>query len=116
VPTYFRPQFHKHAGEVCGGVEIRVTDVHTLRPYRCGIELIAAVSRVAPEQFSWRRQPYEFVSEHPAIDLLTGDTALRESLEKGETPIEWIESWALDVRQFREDCEDILIYPGVLSR
>jgi uncharacterized protein YbbC (DUF1343 family) len=116
VPTYFRPQFQKHAGEVCGGVEIRITDLHTLRPYRCGVELIAAISRIAPEQFSWRRQPYEFVSEHPAIDLLTGDTALREALENREEPTEWIKSWPSDERQFREECEDILIYPGALGR
>src|SRR5262249_49542920 len=37
VPTYFRPQFHKHGGKLCGGVELVVTDAARFRPYRTGV-------------------------------------------------------------------------------
>ncbi len=116
VPTYFRPQSHKHAGEVCGGVEIRVTELETLCPYRCGIELLEAIKRVAPGQFSWRQKPYEFVSDHPAIDLLVGDASFREAMDAGKAATEWIESWPADETKFREECEEILIYPGATGR
>lgn len=111
VPTFFRPQFHKHSGEVCSGVEIRVTDFSGLRPYRCGVELLAAVQRVAPEALIWRRETYEFVADRPAIDLLSGDTILRESLEAGRDPVSWIASWTDDEARFRRECSEILLYP-----
>ncbi|MEJ2084396.1 MAG: DUF1343 domain-containing protein [Acidobacteriota bacterium] len=111
VPSYFRPQAQKHAGLVCGGVEIRVTDPDSITPYRCGVELIAAVHRVAPDHFAWRRRPYEFVSEHPAIDLLTGDSIFRQCLSSRTDLAVWIDSWADDETEFREECEDIRIYP-----
>ena len=111
MPTYFRPQFQKHAGSVCGGVEIQVTDIDALQPYRCGVELLAAAKSVAPEIFSWRKQPYEFVIDRPAIDLLTGASALREALDLGAGPTDWMASWKADEERFRAEIEDILIYP-----
>jgi uncharacterized protein YbbC (DUF1343 family) len=110
LPAVFRPQFHKHEGELCGGVEIRVTDYSALRPYRCGVELLAVMHQVAPEAFAWRRQAYEFVGDRPAIDLLSGDSALRLALEAGDEPTAWIESWATDEETFRRESADVLLY------
>lgn len=110
VPTFFRPQFHKHSGEICGGVEIRVTDYREIRPYRCGVELLSAVSKVAPDALVWRREAYEFVTDRPAIDLLAGDVRLRESLEAGADLAPWIASWADDEEAFRRECSEILLY------
>ena len=110
VPTYFRPQFQKHAGQLCGGVEVRVTDGRKLRPYLCGVELLFAAKSVSPERFAWRQQPYEFVSEHPAIDLLTGDVCLRNAVDDGTLPSDWIESWRDDETAFREECSTVLLY------
>jgi len=111
VPTYFRPQFHKHRGEVCGGVEVRVTDRGIFRPYRCGVELLAVARQVAPAAFSWRQEAYEFVTDRPAIDLLAGDSALRRILDSGGALDPWIESWAADEEEFRQERNEILLYP-----
>lgn len=111
VPTFFRPQFHKHEGKVCGGVEIRVTDYVDLRPYRCGVEVLVAVRKVAPEALVWRREAYEFVADRPAIDLLAGESSLRETLEAGGDLASWISSWADDEGAFRRECSEVLLYP-----
>ena len=111
VPTYFRPQFHKHRGEVCGGVELVVTDARRLRPYRTGVELLAALREVAPAAFAWRRAPYEFVADRPAIDLLSGGDDLRRALETGTGLGEWIGSWPADEEAFRQERREILLYP-----
>lgn len=110
LPTAFRPQFHKHQGKICQGVEIRVTDYSALRPYRTGVEVLAAVGRVAPSSLVWRRQPYEFVADRPALDLLAGDSALREALEAGTTPAAWVATWAADEAAFRREREGALLY------
>jgi len=111
LPTYFRPQFQKHRGAHCGGVELVVTDAGAFRPYRTGFELLDAVRRVAPEAFTWRVAPYEFVADRPAIDLLTGGPDARRALESGEGLADWLASWADDEARFREERRDILLYP-----
>jgi uncharacterized protein YbbC (DUF1343 family) len=110
VPTYFKPQFQKHRGEVCGGVEIVVTDPAAFRPYRCGIELLAACREVAPAAFRWRAEPYEFVSDRPAIDLLTGGAEFRVALDTGRGLAEWLAGWSVDEAAFREERAEILLY------
>ncbi|MGB3562979.1 MAG: DUF1343 domain-containing protein [Thermoanaerobaculia bacterium] len=111
VPTYFRPQYQKHAGETCGGVYIQVTEPGTYRPYRSGVELLAAVRRLAPAAAAWRTEAYEFVVDRPAIDLLAGDDALRLSLEADQDAGEWMAGWSADEESFRAERREILIYP-----
>jgi uncharacterized protein YbbC (DUF1343 family) len=113
LPTFFRPQFQKHAGEVCGGVELVVTDAASFRPYRAGVEVLAALACLAP--LSWRAAPYEFVADRPAIDLLTGGARCRLALERGAGAgaalEEWVASWAADEESFRRERAGVLLYP-----
>jgi uncharacterized protein YbbC (DUF1343 family) len=111
VPTWFRPQFQKHRGAVCGGVELLVTDRDAFRSYRTGVELLDALHRLWPAEFAWRAAPYEFVSEIPAIDLLTGGPECRLAIESGEGLEAWIAAWENDERTFRAERREILLYP-----
>ncbi len=111
VPTYFRPQFQKHRGAVCGGVELLVTDRAAFASYRAGVELLAAIHRLWPEELAWREAPYEFVSDRPAIDLLTGGPECRQAIESGNGLEDWIATWKADEAAFREERREILLYP-----
>lgn len=111
VPTYFRPQFQKHKGQVCGGVELLVTDRDAFQSYRAGVELLAAVHSLWPDDFAWREAPYEFVADRPAIDLLTGGPECREAIESGQGLEDWIAGWQADEEAFREERREILLYP-----
>lgn len=111
VPNYFRPQFQKHKGAVCGGVELLVTDPEILESYRTGIELLAAVHRLWPDDFAWREAPYEFVADRPAIDLLTGGPDCRQAIESGKGLEDWMAAWKRDEAAFREERREILLYP-----
>ena len=111
IPTYFRPQFQKHKGTVCGGVELLVTDRNAFPSYRVGVELLNAIHRLWPDEFAWREAPYEFVSDRPAIDLLTGGPECREAIETGKGLQDWIATWKSDEAAFREERQEILLYP-----
>ena len=113
LPTFFRPVFHKHQGGICAGIEIKVTDPRSFRPYRCGVEVLLGFRKIAPEAFAWRQAPYEFVSDRPAIDLLSGSSDLREIVESGRDPAAWLDSWTHQEEEFRRECEPWLLYPGV---
>ncbi|HVZ71696.1 MAG TPA: DUF1343 domain-containing protein [Polyangia bacterium] len=82
-PLSFRPMFHKFAGRSCGGVQFHVIDRARFRPYRAGLALLSAARAEAPAEFRWRTETYEFVSDPPAIDLLTGDGHARRAIDAG---------------------------------
>lgn len=112
LPAWFRPQFHKHAGAICAGIQVVVTAPRTFPAYRFGVELVAALHELFPDRFAWRTAPYEFVSDRPAIDLLTGSSALREALEQGRSYASWLDSWQHDEETFRTRRSSILLYPA----
>jgi uncharacterized protein YbbC (DUF1343 family) len=110
LPVQFRPQFQKHARQVCAGVEIVVTDAALFPSYRAGVELLRAIHEIEPAALRWRQAPYEFVADRHAIDLLTGGCEFRTRLEGGGDVDAWIASWPGDEEAFRAECEPILLY------
>jgi molybdopterin-guanine dinucleotide biosynthesis protein MobB len=82
LPYRFRPMFDKHAGQPCGGSQLHVTDPEAFRPFQTGLRIVEAVRRLAPLDFHWRTEPYEYDSR-PAIDLLTGSDRFRDIVERG---------------------------------
>lgn len=109
-PARFRPAFGKHAGEVCSGVELHVTDREAIRPLTFGVALLREVRALEPQRFAWRREAYEFVSEVPAIDLLAGSPAARAVIEGDADLDALLEGWQSEVSTFEEHLEDILLY------
>jgi uncharacterized protein YbbC (DUF1343 family) len=106
----FRPMFQKHAGSTCLGVQVHVTDPVSFRPFATYLEIIRQASRLAPQAFDWRREPYEFETERLAIDLLLGLPNLRPELEKGTSVEEMERSWAAGLAEFAEPRAASLLY------
>ena len=84
IPMRFRPMFDKHAGVPCGGALLRVVDRSSFRSFQTGLRVVETVRRLAPLDFQWRNETYEF-DDRPAIDLLTGSDRFRVALDAGET-------------------------------
>jgi uncharacterized protein YbbC (DUF1343 family) len=87
-PLTFRPTFQKHAGAICGGVQIHVTRPDAFRPVAVYTALVALARRQDPERFRFRTELYEYVDDIPAFDLLTGSASARRAIESGEDPTE----------------------------
>jgi len=85
-PAAFRPSFEKHAGEICRGVLLQVTDPSLFRPVAAYLALIALARAQAPDAFAFRTKTYEFEADIPAFDLLTGSPDARAALEAGKSP------------------------------
>ncbi|HKO54742.1 MAG TPA: DUF1343 domain-containing protein [Thermoanaerobaculia bacterium] len=109
-PHYFLPTFHKHQGKVCGGVELHVTNRATFEPYRTGLWCVKVAREMDPEQFDWRRETYEFVSDRLAIDLLAGSDRYRRIVEEGGDLDGWVEEWEEPLREFARVREEFLLY------
>ena len=85
-PAWFRPGFQKHAGEICGGVFVHVTEPRGFRPLRVYLDLIRRIRHACPRGFAWRDEAYEFVDDVPAIDLLAGGTWARDWIDSDGAP------------------------------
>ena len=80
---WFEPTFHKHAGQLCAGVQIHVEDpTHydhgAFRPWRLQALAFKALRLQRPDYPLWRDFPYEYEHDRLAIDLINGGPALRE--------------------------------------
>jgi uncharacterized protein YbbC (DUF1343 family) len=93
-PLAFRPTFHKHAGTICGGIQVHVTDAATFRPFATYLAIVAIARAQAPDRFAFRTEKYEFRDDVPAFDLLTGDAEARERILRGDAPREVAEAVA----------------------
>jgi len=109
-PLTFRPTFHKFAGQVCGGVQVHVADRAAFRPYRTGVAILRALFALGGRAFAWRTEPYEFVADRPAIDLLTGSDAVRRGIESGLTLDALAATWSEAEEAFAERRRPILLY------
>ena len=82
-PCWFEPTFHKHAGQLCQGIQIHVDtldhyDHAAFRPWRLMAIAFKALRRLRPDYPLWRNFPYEYEHDRLAIDLINGGELLRE--------------------------------------
>jgi len=75
-----------------------------------GLHILKTVHDLHPDDFGWRTDPYEFVSDVPALDLLTGSDAARSCLEHGDPLEPLLEEWQTVVKDFDQTLGGILLY------
>jgi len=110
--AWFKPTFQKHAGTICGGVQVHITDRALARPFATYLVMLREARRLDPGAFDWRRERYEFVDDRLAIDLLLGRSELRPMIEGGAALQEMESVWANDSVRFLADRQRTLLYPA----
>ncbi|RJP87080.1 MAG: DUF1343 domain-containing protein [Desulfobacteraceae bacterium] len=80
-PVAFEPTSNKWAGQVCYGFQIHVTDAHRFLPYRTSLKLLQGILNHHKDQFQWKSPPYEYEWEKLPIDMIIGNSAIRQQLE-----------------------------------
>jgi uncharacterized protein YbbC (DUF1343 family) len=91
-PLYFQPTFQKHAGKLCGGAQMHVTDRRKFRPFRAAAAILKSVSELYPKDFSWNKPPYEYEEKLLPIDILAGTDRFRREIECGKD-LDAMEAW-----------------------
>jgi uncharacterized protein YbbC (DUF1343 family) len=114
-PCWFEPTFHKHAGKLCGGLQIHVEgtayDHAAFQPWRLLALAFKALRTLAPEYQLWRDFPYEYEHERRAIDLINGGELLREWVDDRAAAASDLDALAApDERAWREERESLLLY------
>jgi uncharacterized protein YbbC (DUF1343 family) len=110
-PATFQPTFHKHGGQICGGVQVHVVDRDRFAPYDAYARLLARAAELLGDRFAWRHAPYEFVREIPAFDLLSGGPELREAIEGRRSLADVLAAEVEGARRFEAERKAWLRYP-----
>ncbi len=99
VPVTFTPTSANYAGQLCGGVNVIVTDRNLLDAPQMGVELAAALLKLYPD--------------HWKADNMLGSLGNRqtfEALARGDDPRTIAQSWQDDLQKFRELRAKYLLY------
>lgn len=96
---WFEPTFHKHAGQLCAGVQIHTEDPArydhaAFRPWRLQALAFRALRLQAPDYPLWRDFAYEYEHDRLAIDLINGSPMLREWVDDTTRPPAELEALA----------------------
>jgi uncharacterized protein YbbC (DUF1343 family) len=105
-PSYFTPTFSKHAGQLCGGVQIHITDRNALQSAVLGIHLLEVMRTLDPDMFAWRVSP----DGHYFVDLLLGNDSPRLMLDDGASAGDMISEWISRLDDFAERRRPYLLY------
>ena len=107
---HFEPTFQKHAGALCGGAQLHVTDAGAFEPVRTTVEILTAARELAPHDFAWRRPPYEYEATLAPIDILWGGAELRQGVDAGATANEILQGVDGELDAFSTSVERYLLY------
>lgn len=91
-PLHFLPTFQKHAGKICGGAQIHVTERSMFKPFKTAAAILKSVKELHPKDFLWNKPPYEYEEKLLPIDILAGTDRFRKDIEAG-MDLEIMEKW-----------------------
>lgn len=106
----FMPTFQKHAGAVCGGIQLHVTDRRQFESVKCGVAIVKTAFDMYGEDFKWKQPPYEYVYDRNPFDVIAGTDKLRLMIESGVALDEIVASWGADLSEFAKLREKYLLY------
>ncbi|MGB1581264.1 MAG: exo-beta-N-acetylmuramidase NamZ family protein [Nevskiales bacterium] len=112
-PVWFEPTFHKHVGQLCGGLQLHVDDPayshQRFKPWRLMAAAFKAIRQLQPDYEIWRDFPYEYEFDRLAIDLINGSELLRQWVDDPAAQPGDLETIAAaDEREWQSGCD--LIY------
>jgi uncharacterized protein YbbC (DUF1343 family)/CubicO group peptidase (beta-lactamase class C family) len=100
LPMDFKPLADIFTGEVCHGVQIVLLDRQALEPTEMGVELLAALWHLSPQNFQLDRT-LRLIGSHKVL----------ESIRTGQSPSRIWYDWQEDVEKFKKIRAQYLLYP-----
>ena len=96
-PHQFQPTASKHSNELCGGVQVHITDAASYRPIQTWLHVIRAMR----PHFTWLESHF---------DRLIGDTSTREKIDAGVPIDDIIAEWDTFLADFDQKRQPYLLY------
>lgn len=109
-PVWFQPTSGKWQDQVCKGFHIHVTDKNVFSPYAASLLALQLIIRFHPDAFAYKLPPYEYEYERLPMDLIIGDTHIRERITALED-LKYLEDfWQNDLSAFTARASRYYLY------
>jgi uncharacterized protein YbbC (DUF1343 family) len=103
----FIPQFSKHKGALCNGIQMHITDRTEFDPMPVGMHVLYELQNLHPDELEYRKN----VADGPCfIDLLAGSDKLRLNLQAGATVEKIMSGWDDEIAKFKARASAYYIY------
>jgi uncharacterized protein YbbC (DUF1343 family) len=99
IPLSFTPSTSEYANQLCGGVNIVVTERNALDVPELGIEIASALNRLYPDKY-----------KIAGLDTLMKNKATLDAIANGEDPRRVAEQWQDAIEQFTALRAKYLLY------
>ena len=104
-PTFFKPYYGRHKGEICGGVQIHVTDPDRYSAYLAGLQIMSAHMELYPDVDLFKNK-----NRWDMFAKVMGSDTIQKDLQIGKNPVEIQQLWLPDLEEFRLLREKYLLY------
>ncbi|UXX80380.1 DUF1343 domain-containing protein [Reichenbachiella carrageenanivorans] len=109
-PVSFMPTFQKHAGQVCHGYQIHITDFEAFSPWHVGQVLCREFYQHLGSTFLWKQPPYEYEEDLLPIDILNGTDQIRKWIESNGSVADLRSLESSQMSAYLEKRAEIMIY------
>ncbi|MCU0881812.1 MAG: DUF1343 domain-containing protein, partial [Hyphomonadaceae bacterium] len=103
-PQSFTPSFSKHAGMLCGGVQVHITNRRAYAPVATGIVILSTIAQMHVEDFAF------LPGTPPFFDRLAGTDWLREAITSGVSLTAMVDRWQPGLDAFMTQRAGHLLY------
>jgi len=104
-PVYFKPYYAHHAGQVCQGVQLHITNTQVFQPYTTGLYIMQVHMKLYPEHNLFAKK-----NRVKMFDKVVGNNEIRKALLAGETIDKIESSWKTELNKFKMIREKYLLY------
>ncbi len=104
-PTFFKPYYGRYQGQICGGVQLHVTDRDLFAPYLTGLLLLSVHQELYPEV-----DLFANANRWDMFDQVMGSDQIRIDIQAGKDPYEMEQAWQEELIKFGELRKKYLLY------
>ncbi len=111
-PVYYKPYYGTHKTEMCGGVQVMITDFSKMRPVEASVHVLEVLQKLYPQADVLHLiEPTK--AETVRVGMFTkvmGSKKIRDGLAAGKTAQEIIAPWKVQREQFTEGSKKYHLY------
>ena len=104
-PTFVKPYYGRYKGQVCGGVQLYVSDRERYKPYLVGLQILAVHQELYPE--------IDLFAEEGRWGMFTkvmGDKQIKKDIQAGKDPLDMEAAWLGELNEFAQMRQKYLLY------
>jgi len=104
-PTFVKPYYGRFKGQVCGGVQLYVSDPEQYKPYLVGLQILAVHQELYPDVDLFANE-----GRWGMFNKVMGDDQIMKDIQAGKDPLEMEAGWLKDLNDFAEMRKAYLLY------